>query len=407
MKFKTILQSALLLIYLFAIDSDTCYSQWVQRNITGANEILSFASNTNSIFAGTSGQGLFISTNNGIDWSSLNSGLTNLNVFSILIQDSLSMYLGTYGGVFKSTNNGINWVTYSNGITDLNVRVVKVLNSIMYAATYGGVFKSTNNGLNWSSSSSGISNIHIWCITSLGSNVFCGTEGGGIFKSTNSGTNWVSSNTGLTNYDVRDIYSDGTNLYAGTYGGVFISTNSGQNWTAINGGLTLSAYRIIKSNQNLFAATTTGIFLSTNNGTNWILKNQGFTTVPLVNLVYIKDNLIFAGTSGQSVWSRLYSEIININKISEIIPSEYNLLQNYPNPFNPSTKIKFDIARKEQVIISVFDISGRKITDLANENLSPGTYEVTFNGENLSSGIYYYTITAGNYRETKKMTLIK
>ena len=103
---------------------------------------------------------------------------------------------------------------------------------------------------------------------------------------------------------------------------------------------------------------------------------------------------------------------IGIKNIGSEIPKRFNLEQNYPNPFNPTTKIKFDIPsdvkRKTlNVKLTIYDVLGREIQTLVNEKLQPGSYEVTFDGSNLSSGIYFYQLKAGNNIETIKMLLIK
>jgi hypothetical protein len=104
-----------------------------------------------------------------------------------------------------------------------------------------------------------------------------------------------------------------------------------------------------------------------------------------------------------------------IKQISQIAPDNYLLYQNYPNPFNPITKIKFDIAqhtpyplsRGENVTIKIYDITGREIATLVNEKLNPGTYEVTFDGSNLPSGVYFYKLQAGDFVQTRKLILLK
>ena len=98
-------------------------------------------------------------------------------------------------------------------------------------------------------------------------------------------------------------------------------------------------------------------------------------------------------------------------------PLKFQLSQNYPNPFNPSTKIKYSIpsahsplpggARGGLVTLKVYDILGREVATLVNEKQQPGNYELTFDGSKLSSGIYFYKLTAGNFIETKKMILLK
>jgi len=98
----------------------------------------------------------------------------------------------------------------------------------------------------------------------------------------------------------------------------------------------------------------------------------------------------------------------SINEISSTVPNSFSLSQNYPNPFNPSTSIRFDIQKSTNVTLEVYSANGQKVETLINnEFVSPGTKEVTFNGSGLSSGVYFYTLKAGDIKETKKMMLIK
>ena len=85
---------------------------------------------------------------------------------------------------------------------------------------------------------------------------------------------------------------------------------------------------------------------------------------------------------------------------------EYEL-NNYPNPFNPTTTITYTIPEKQAVKLKVYDPFGREVAELVNEVKAKGEHSVNFDGSNLASGVYYYTITAGNYTETKKLMLIK
>jgi C1A family cysteine protease len=99
-----------------------------------------------------------------------------------------------------------------------------------------------------------------------------------------------------------------------------------------------------------------------------------------------------------------YSEVISV---SNLAPNGFILEQNYPNPFNPSTHIKYAIANKQFVSIIVYDVIGNEIATLVNEEKSAGTYEVEFNANHLSAGVYYYTIVTDNFVQTKKMILLK
>ena len=89
------------------------------------------------------------------------------------------------------------------------------------------------------------------------------------------------------------------------------------------------------------------------------------------------------------------------------IPDVYELKNNYPNPFNPITNIEFQISESGPVTLKVYDVLGNEVRTLVNEEKIPGNYKVRFDGENLSSGIYFYVLKAGGNIFAKKMCLIK
>lgn len=100
-----------------------------------------------------------------------------------------------------------------------------------------------------------------------------------------------------------------------------------------------------------------------------------------------------------SVKSNEYEEVI--------IPKNFSLSQNYPNPFNPSTTIKYTIPKQSKVTLKVFDVLGSELATLINKEQPQGNYEVEFDGKDLTSGIYFYKLKAGDFIETKKMILLK
>jgi hypothetical protein len=87
--------------------------------------------------------------------------------------------------------------------------------------------------------------------------------------------------------------------------------------------------------------------------------------------------------------------------------NSFQLEQNYPNPFNPSTSIKYTLAEKSNVILKIYDVLGNEIATLVNSEKEVGPHEVNFEASNLSSGLYIYTIQAGNFTASKKMMLLK
>lgn len=91
----------------------------------------------------------------------------------------------------------------------------------------------------------------------------------------------------------------------------------------------------------------------------------------------------------------------------EMQPQTFSLEQNYPNPFNPNTKIKFNLASNEFTTLKVYDVIGKEIATLVNNQMEAGQYEVTFDASNLPSGVYIYSLNAGNFKETRKMILMR
>ena len=101
-------------------------------------------------------------------------------------------------------------------------------------------------------------------------------------------------------------------------------------------------------------------------------------------------------------------EYFNLNSEVNIgIPTKYSLSQNYPNPFNPTTKINFSIPENGMVTLKLFNLAGKEVMTLVNEEKPTGHYSVELNGSNLSTGVYYYRLSSGNFTHVKKMTLIK
>jgi hypothetical protein len=107
-----------------------------------------------------------------------------------------------------------------------------------------------------------------------------------------------------------------------------------------------------------------------------------------------------------SVWN-FTTGMVGINPISAEIPKEFIMYNNYPNPFNPSTKIKFDMPEPSFTKITIYDISGREVKTLVNENLRAGKYEINFDASGLSSGVYLYRMNSADFTQVKKMILVK
>jgi len=277
-------------------------SQWVQTNGPEGGFVNCFAVNGTNVFAGSQGGGVFLSTNGGASWSTVNNGLTNTYV-SCLVASGNNLFVGTMhgGGVFLSTDNGASWSAVSGGLMNKYVYSLAVSGTNVFAGTGGGIFISTNNGTNWSRANSGLFNATVQSIAASGTNLFI-AAGPAVYFSTNNGKTWT--NTSVLDAEVRALALSGTNVFAGTWlKGVFRSTDNGASWSASNVGLTGKLVSALAVNgANLFAATQdSGVFLSTNNGGNWTPINNGLTSA-LVTAFGISGTSVFAGTSSGGVF---------------------------------------------------------------------------------------------------------
>ncbi len=401
------------LMFCLLTSASLLHAQWVQTNGPYGASVNCLVISQMNLFAGT-GDGVFLSTNNGTSWTAVDFGLTNYRVMSLAVSGT-NLFAGTFDGrVFLSTNNGTSWTRVNSGFApDLITLAVSGTN--LFAGTvHYGVILSTNNGTSWTAVDSGLTNIFsVNALAVSGANLFAGSgqiPGGGVFLSTNNGTSWTAVDSGLTYSSVYSLVVSGTNLFAGTYGGgVFLSTNNGTSWTAVDSGLTYSSvYSLVVSGTNLFAGTYGGgVFLSTNNGTSWTAVDSGLTDSVVASLAVSGANL-FAGTYSSGVWRRPLSEMVTqVKHVNNQVASYYALEQNYPNPFNPTTTIGYQLPIESHVTLKVYDVLGSEVGTLVNERQNAGPHAIRFNASNLPSGVYFYRLEAGTYHDTKKLLLLK
>jgi len=126
----------------------------------------------------------------------------------------------------------------------------------------------------------------------------------------------------------------------------------------------------------------------------------------------VADAIHYASDHIPVIATFTFGNVIGISGNNQNIPDKFELSQNFPNPFNPSTKIKFEIPDSERnnsfdTELIVYDMLGREVSVLVNTSLKAGKYEAVWNAANMPSGVYLYTLSAGEYRETKRMILLK
>ena len=414
---KLVLTTLLVLTILFSVSSQLS-AQWVSVSGGIANrDVQCITSSGNYLFAGLLNyNGIYYSSNNGANW--ILRGLSTNHIYSLASNDTY-IYAGLDTEICHSSDFGITWTR--KGIPDLTpvISIAASGNNIMLSAQNLGtstIYYSSNNGSNWSVSagitggSTRITTFQNHFYVSSGSPPFT------LKHSSNFGLNWTSSTIWPLGKPLC-IQSFSNYVYAGTSKydthdslcGLCISSDYGNTWT-IAGLTQKNITAIAVSGNNVIAGTKdSGIYISTNNGLVWIKKNEGLTSVNTTNVLYIFNNYVYAGIANQAVWRRPLTElIIGVNNSTSLVPTSFALEQNYPNPFNPVTNIRYQIPNDKYVTIKVYNLIGKEIAALVNEKKTPGIYNVNFDANNLSSGIYFYSLyTDGVKINTKRMVLIK
>jgi hypothetical protein len=135
------------------------------------------------------------------------------------------------------------------------------------------------------------------------------------------------------------------------------------------------------------------------------VKPRGIATTITGDTLYM---CMFTAKAGMYSVQRFKKGANSVRQEGNVIPDNYSLSQNYPNPFNPTTKINFSLKTAGDISLKVFDVLGKEVATLATGHYAAGSYSVEFTAHNVSSGMYFYTLTAANgFHQTQKMILMK
>ena len=349
---------------------------------------------------------VWFSSDDGESWNKRSNGLPDGR--PKLIMDEISgspgsrtLYCTIYHhGVYKSTNSGVSWSPINSGILNESEYVWEITidqdnSEVLYLGTNsfingGSIYKSEDAGSNWSK----INSFPVMDILSIevdnSNNLYVGAtnswewnESGGLYKSTNGGNNWEKILDQSRIVDIAIDPTDNNLIYA-----------ANQNWYLFNDEIQPGVYR------------------SDNAGINWenITSNLGHTFIKFLKLHRHNPNLLYAGTDGAGLW--VIDFLTGVEDENNELPNSFELQQNYPNPFNLTTTIKYALPIESKVNLNIYDIGGQQVyTD--NSVMAAGYHEQKFNASNLSSGVYFYVIEADaidgskQFRYVKKMILLK
>lgn len=269
-----------------------------------ANRIVrQFATVGGLLYAATS-QGVFCSSDNGVNWIAVNTGLPgNASILS-LIANGPVLYAGLQGGgVYCSSNGGLLWTAINAGLSGgtLTINNLLFFGPTLYAATAGGVCVYTNN--TWQAINTGLGTLDSATLLVYGGRLCVGTRGGGIFLL--NGNQWGALSNGLpSGAQVLSFANAGAAVYAGLLGGgLCISRNNGALWTQVAGGLpaNISVYWIWIDGLRIYLATNLGVYVSNDSGVSWTLLVNGLTN-PNIFTIYAIASRLLVGSNGNGVF---------------------------------------------------------------------------------------------------------
>jgi len=393
--------------------------------------------------------GLYRSIDGGKNWVHLDSvlGIGEIAGFYIDEERTMNIYIikgdnaFTPGGTFyNTTNGGENWQEVQSVVTSNSViwfGISPFNKNDIYFISDGFInilYRSTDGGENWKLIGSFPADSHgnrvaialdLLRDSTLYAGVSTSIIGDYFYKSTDKGDNWFFVSTPpavalqiYTDYFIPD------RIYLITK---YVSNNGGFNWFEADSGFNMNGYYLSfyqdrLTSKLLYELRTDGLYSSSNVNFYWS-KIEGTESLPIYfgpTGFYLDRNMknifiepirkeLFLGTAEGIYKTTIITNIANENNVVII---NYALLQNYPNPFNPTTTIRYSIPKSGEVAIKVYDVLGRKVKTLVDGFKQNGNYEVTFNANDLSSGVYIYRITATNkgrilFTDSKQMILLR
>lgn len=412
---------------MFCLLSSALLSQsWVQQTSPTTNNLFSaWAVNQNVCWISGATNTVLRTTNGGTTWAMANSGVVG-GLYSICAIDANTCYVGADDGtLYKTTNGGANWTFTIFSPTAVFINVIHFFNAntgfVQSDPPSGGgqwrYYITTNGGANWTlgantpnaaSGEAGWNNSYMAIDTG---HIWWGTNVSKIYKGSLMGP-FTSAPT-TVNYSFGVAFNDAnTGVAAFSQGGTVSSPTA----TTVNGGSTWTpsgftptgiafALKSVPGTGYMWMGTANFIYRSTNSGSSWTSQLTMPASTACYALSMVNVNLGWAGTQGGRIYK--YTDFIGIDPNNNSVPKVYSIEQNYPNPFNPATTIKYGLPNASFVTLKIYDALGNEVKTVVNENQTPGNYIENIDMSSYASGIYYYSLTAGDFKETKKMILVK
>jgi photosystem II stability/assembly factor-like uncharacterized protein len=408
---------------IFAAAADGIYKTstdglWEKVSLRTTSSIITRYDNLtgkyNIISAGTAG--IFKSEDDGLNWSPL---FTSESVKELSANPDGVITALSNDKIYRSVNEGLSWeLVYQGYPNNINYSVCVTGDYEIYAA-FGKIIRSTDYGITWVTLDN--SQYYRQITTDKKNNLYAFDMNSYLSFSNDKGTSWKNIRAGLP------IYTKIFSLYIDDNGNGFCSMEGSKLFRSFNFFVPACSILLPSNFSNNISIKPTlawknlpGVskyFYQLSTSTSFAdstVIQEGFVHDTTITVGPLKGNTqyhwrIYAQNEfGRGLWTNVYRfKTGTVTSVNDIPPPEFHLSQNYPNPFNPETIITFSLPEAGDVVLKVYDITGKEVKTMINNYMHAGRYRIDFNGKGLSSGIYFYSISAGKYNSIKKMQMIK
>jgi photosystem II stability/assembly factor-like uncharacterized protein len=305
--------------------SGTLSENWEQTKGPNNGLIRCIALNGNIIYAGSTGEGIFVSNDFGSTWSHINLIMSSMYPFEIVTHNDT--VIACCQNFYRSTDKGKTWIKLSEDLKFTDIKSVTWIgNRILVCDLYTShLFYSDDGGQNWNQIPGSLPDNNLTGGTTLGSDFYITSSINGIYKSSDNGQTFVLSNNGLTDAHVTCIKTSGDKLYAGTDNGLYVSSDHAATWNLISN-IQMNGRNLIRlaiEGSVIMAGSDNGLFISRDGGVTWTEADNGLPD-KYIESVTLQGSTYFAGTNcgiyisinGGTVWKATGLPDTHVNFLS-------------------------------------------------------------------------------------------
>jgi photosystem II stability/assembly factor-like uncharacterized protein len=396
------------------------------------------ATNGNTVFAGTTRDGLHRSTDNGENWTVVDAGRYEGDEYysstDIFIHENIA-FATFYPTLYRSTDSGVTWTFAREMYPESEepdypmFQAFTVIGNTIYAkvnrnSTYDyGVWKSTDNGMSWVSSECfGLPDTFITTLTANENTLFAGTLDG-LFCSSDNGSNWSVVNTGVSERTIRLLAADGKTIAIGCGESMVsdpdklcVSVDNGATWNEVEG-ISGGIRSIVIQDDLIFVAIRNdGVFQITHNGNEWNVVNTGMVQTESDYMWYpclaINENYLFSSVRddrrGYGVWRRPLSDFpigVKTHKYKVPVQNDVTIAATSGSKFKAT--ISFALPQREHVLITAYDLSGCVIQSIAGRYFTSGLHTLVWDTKSLPAGSYLVKMTTSTNTSASVFTVVR